>query len=293
MPTLHIGSHTVETSNEDKLFFPEAGLTKGDLIDYYRRIAPVMLPHVEGRPLTLHRFPDGIEGDGFYQQTAPDYFPSWIDRATLSKEDGTVAHPVCTTAAALVYLANQAAITLHAWLSRMEAPRQPDQLVVDLDPSGNDFDAVRTTAQHVRTALEAHDLVAFVMTTGSSGVHVRAPLQRGPDFDTVRRVARRLAEQIAEAHPEQCTTEQRIAKRNGRVYLDTARNAYGQTAVAPYSVRARPGAPIATPIDWEELDRPELTLQRYTLRTIFRRLGQKDDPWAAMHQQARALPDGL
>lgn len=291
MTTLKVNAHVIETSNEDKLFFPRAELTKGDLIDYYRRIAPVMLPHVQERPLTLHRFPDGVESDGFYQQDAPDYFPSWIDRAALPKAEGSVAHPVCNTAAALVYLANQAVITFHSWLSRMDAPREPDQVVVDLDPSGNDFGAVRTTAKHVRAALEARGLVAFVMTTGSSGVHIRAPLRRGPDFDTVRAVARRLADEMAEAHPTLCTTEQRIADRNGRVYLDTGRNAYGQTAVAPYSVRARSGAPIATPIEWSELDRPDLTPQRYTIRSIFRRLGQKDDPWAAMHEHARTLPD--
>lgn len=291
MSTLHIGPHTVETSNEDKLFFPESGLTKGDLIDYYRRIAPVMLPHMQERPLTLHRFPDGIDGDSFYQQHVPDYFPVWIDRATLPKEEGTVTHPECNTAAALVYLANQAAITLHAWLSRTDALRQPDQLVFDLDPSGSDFDRVRTMAHHVRAALEDGGLVAFVMTTGSSGVHVRAPLQRGPDFNAVRAVARHFADRLAEAHPKRCTTEQRIAKRADRVYLDTARNAYGQTAVAPYSVRARPNAPIATPLDWDELDRPDCSPQRYTIRNIFRRLGQKDDPWSAMHRHARALPD--
>jgi len=239
MSTVSLGQHTVETSNEDKLFFPEAGLTKGDLIDYYRRIAPVMLPHVRERPLTLHRYPDGISGKDFYQQQAPDYFPSWIDRVTVAKAEGTVSHPVCNTAAALVYLANQATITLHAWLSRANAPREPDQIVFDLDPSGGDFSAVRATA-----------------------------------------------------HPDLCTVEQRIAKRNGRVYLDTACNAYGQTAVAPYSVRARPGASVATPIDWAELDRPDLTPRRYTIRTLFRRLGQKDDPWAAMSEHARPLPEG-
>jgi bifunctional non-homologous end joining protein LigD len=286
----HIGRHTVETSSEEKLMFPDAGLTKGDLIEYYRRIAPVMLPHVQGRPLTLHRFPEGINGDGFFQQHAPDYFPAWIDRATRSKEGGAVTHLVCNTAAALVYLANQSVIALHAWLSRTNAPRQPDQLVIDLDPAGSDFGRVCTVAQHVRAALEENGFVAFAMTTGSSGMHVRAPLQRAADFDTVRAATRRLADQLVEAHPQLCTTEQRIAKRGDRVFLDTARNAYGQTVVAPYSVRARPGAPIATPLSWDELGRPDLTPQRYTMRNLFRRLGQKDDPWDAMGDHARPLP---
>lgn len=289
MPKLRFGPYTVETSNEDKLFFPESGVTKGDLIDYYRRIADVMLRYLKERPLTLHRFPDGLGGDDFYQQNASEYFPEWIDRVTVDKEGGTVTHAVCNKAATLVYLANQAAITLHAWMSRTDALRQPDQLVVDLDPSGSDFERVCAAALHVREALEDEGLAAFVMTTGSSGLHVRAPLRRGPDFDAVRAFARQIADRLADRHSEHLTTEPRKAKRRGRVFLDTGRNAYGQTAVVPYSVRAREGAPIAAPLTWDELDDPDLTPWRYTVQNVFRRLGQKDDPWADMYRHARVL----
>ena len=289
MSVLQVGNHTIETSSEDKCYFPESGITKGDLIDYYRRIADVVLRYLQGRPLTLHRFPNGLPGDGFFQQNASAYFPDWIDRAPVAKEDGQVTHVVCNEAAALVYLANQATITLHAWLSRTDALQQPDQLVFDLDPSGSDFGQVRTAAQIVREALEDEGLMAFVMTTGSSGLHVRAPLRRGPDFDRVRAFARKMADQLADRHPKLLTTEQRKAKRRGRIFLDTGRNAYAQTAVVPYSVRAREGAPIAAPLTWNELDNPDLSPRRYTVRNIFRRLGQKKDPWADMHDHARML----
>jgi len=289
MSKLQFGAYTVETSNEDKVFFPDSGITKGDLIDYYHRIADVMVRYLKERPLTLHRFPDGIDSDGFYQQNASKYFPEWIDRITVDKEGGTVTHAVCNQAATLVYLANQAAITLHAWMSRTDALRQPDQLVFDLDPSGSDFERVCIAAQLVREALEDEGLAAFVMTTGSSGLHVRTPLRRGPDFDAVRAFARTIADRLAEQHPNLLTTEQRKAKRQGRVFLDTVRNAYGQTAVVPYSVRARAGAPVAAPLTWDEVDDPDLTPRRYTLRNMFRRLGQKEDPWANMYRHARTI----
>lgn len=289
MGTLHVGSYTIETSSEDKVLFPESGITKGDLIAYYRRIGDVLLVHLRRRPLTLHRFPDGLGGDGFFQQRAPAYFPDWIDRVTVETAAGSIPHAAANKIATLVYLANQAAITLHAWLSRADALRQPDQLVFDLDPSGSDFARVREAAQVVRTALDDAGLVPFVMTTGSSGLHVRAPLRRGLDFDAVRAVARQWADRLADRHPTLLTTEQRKAKRRGRVFLDTLRNAYGQTAVAPYSVRAREGAPVATPLTWNELDAAVLTPQRYTIKNIFRRLGRKGDPWADMHRHARSL----
>ncbi len=289
MATLRVGSHKIETSSEDKVLFPESGITKGDLLAYYRRIGPVLLPHVRQRPLTLHRFPDGLGGKSFFQQRVPAYFPDWIDRVVVEKADGTLAHPVANNTATLVYLANQSTITLHAWLSRADAPRQPDQLVFDLDPSGSDFARVCEAARLVRAALDDAGHVPFVMTTGSTGLHVRAPLRRGPDFDAVRAFVRGMADRLARRHPALLTTEQRKAKRRGRVFLDTLRNAYGQTAVAPYSVRAREGAPVAAPLSWDELDAPDLTPHRYTIRNVFRRLGQKDDPWAEMHRHARPL----
>lgn len=289
MGTIQLGPHTVETSSEDKVLFPDAGLTKGDLIDYYRRVADRMLPYLEGRPATMKRYPDGIDADGFYQQKASDYFPDFVERVEVPKEDGgTVTHAVIGNAAALVYLANQNTITPHVWLSRVDALRQPDRVLFDLDPpEGDDFGPVRDAARHLRARLEDVGLTAFVMTTGSKGVHVVAPIRRGPDFDDTRAFARELADALARDVPDAFTTEQRKDKRRGRVFLDTLRNAYGQTAVPPYAVRARPGAPVATPVDWDELS--DVTPRRYTIENLFRRLGQKDDPWQGFARHAASL----
>ena len=280
MASIVVDSRTIELSNLDKVLFPDAGLTKGDLVHYYRRISNTMLPYLRNRPLNMHRFPDGIQGEGFFQQHASDYFPPWIERVRVSrKEDGTVEHVVCQDAATLVYLANQACITPHVWLSRIDALDRPDRLVFDLDPPTSDFEPVRAAARHLRSFLEELELPAFVMTTGSRGLHVLIPLDRSEGFDAVRSFARDLATALARRHPQQLTVEQRKAQRNDRVFLDYLRNSYGQTAVAPYSVRARPGAPVATPLEWHELAHRSLGPQSYTLRNIFRRLGQKADPW--------------
>lgn len=287
MGTIEMDRQTVETSSLDKVLFPKEDITKGELVDYYRRIAETMVPYLKGRPLTMRRFPNGIGEDGFYQQQMPDYFPEWIDRVEVDKKDGKIVHVLCNDGATLVYLANQNTITPHVWLSRVDRLREPDQIVVDLDPPGRDFAMVRTAARYVREMLEERGLTAFVMTTGSSGVHVRAPIQRGHSFDEVRRYARAIASELADRYPEELTIEQRKNKRNGRIYLDVMRVAYGQTAVPPYAVRAREGAPIATPLHWSELG--SVDPDTYHLRNIFRRMGQKADPWRGMFDQAAPI----
>lgn len=287
MAKLQLGGHTVETSSLDKVLFPKDGITKGELVDYYRRIADVMVPHMEERPISMRRFPNGIGESGFFQQEAPEYFPEWIDRVTVEKQGGEIVHAICNDAATLVYLANQNTITPHVWLSRIDKLRRPDQIVFDLDPPGGDFAKVRRAARHVKAIMEEEGLTAFLMTTGSKGVHVRAPIRRDHDFDDVRAYARRLADALAERHPKELTTEQRKEKRQGRIYLDIMRIAYAQTAVTPYAVRAREGAPIATPLEWDELG--SATPQKYTVRNIFRRMGQKDDPWGGMSRYAKRI----
>ncbi len=286
---LAIGHHTIELSNTDKLFYPESGLTKGDLIDYYRRIARVMLPYVKDRPLTLHRFPDGINGNGFYQQEAPEYFPDWIERITVKKEGGSTSHVACQNAATLVYLANQACITPHAWLSRKGHLDQPDLAVFDLDPPDDDFEPVRWAVLSLRKLLEGLGLAPRVKTTGSRGLHVVVPLNGSAGFDEVHGFAQEVARTLAEQEPEALTSEQRKDKRRGRVFLDYLRNSYGQTAVLPYAVRARPGAPVAAPVDWEGVTAPNFNSRSYNIKNIFRRLSQKKDPWQGMWRGATSL----
>jgi bifunctional non-homologous end joining protein LigD len=279
----------VKLSNPEKVLFPAAGLTKADLVAYYERVAPAMLPHLAGRPLSLQRYPDGIDAEGFMQKNASRYFPKWIRRARLAKQDGAVAHVVAEDAATLVYLANQACVTVHVGLSRIDRIDHPDRMVLDLDPSDDDFEKVRRAARDARALLEEVGLVPFLQTTGSRGLHLWVPLDRAADFDQVREFAAKIAEVLAARRPEELTTEQRKAKRGDRVLLDVARNAYAQTAVAPYSVRARPAAPVATPLEWRELDDARLEPQRYTIKNLFRRLAQKGDPWAEIERHARGL----
>jgi bifunctional non-homologous end joining protein LigD len=277
---IEAGGRTIELGNPDKVLFPDTGITKRDLAGYYRRVAEVMLPHMRDRPLSMHRFPDGIDGSGFYQKDVPDSFPDWIRTVTVPKEDGEMTQVVCDDPATLVYLADQACITPHVWLSTVDHLENPDRLVFDLDPpeDGGGAEPVRAAARAIRDLLDELGLTTRIMTTGSKGFHVVVPLDRSRSFDEVRDAAHRCSGLLAERQPERLTVEQRKSKRSGRVFLDYLRNAYGQTTVAPYAVRAKPGAPVAVPIDWDELGDTEP--QTYTLGNVFRRLGQKDDPWS-------------
>ena len=290
--TVRVGGRQVRLSNPGKLYFPDDELSKGDLLDYYLRIGEVMVPYLEDRPLTMHRFPDGIQDDGFYQQERPDHFPDWVGAASLPRrEGGELTHVVVGSTAELLVVANHGCVTPHVWLSRRDRPERPDTMVFDLDPSGDDFDPVRDAARLLRDLLEEVGLHPLVKTTGSSGLHVTVPLRPEEDFDVVREVAARIAELAVRRDPDHLTTEQRKDRRDGKVFVDVLRNAYGQHAVAPYAVRARPGAPVATPVDWDELGRSGFGPRRWTISNLFRRLGQRSDPWREAWQHARSLDE--
>lgn len=280
----------VEVTHPDRIMFPADGITKRDLVAYYGQVADAMLPHVRGRALNVQRFPRGIGENGFIQQDFADSMPGWMGRVEVTKEGGTVVHPVAERREALPWLANQNAITLHAWQSRRGRLHNPDRLVFDLDPSDGDFGAVRAAAHAVAGVLHDLGLARYVQTTGSRGLHVVVPVRADTDFDTARQFARDVAEVVVADDPTHRTVEVRKEKRSGRVYLDIMRNAYAQTAVAPYSVRARNGAPVATPLEWDELDTRGLRADRFTLRDVPKRLAGQADPWTNMSRHARSLP---
>ncbi len=286
--TLDIEHHEIELTHLDKMYFPESGIAKRDVLDYYQRIAVYMLPHIRDRALTMHRYPNGIEGEDFYQQEIPDHFPDWITRVTLEKQGGTVTHAVCNNAATLVYLANHGFVVPHIWLSRIDRLEYPDRMVIDLDPpdGSENTAALRATALLLRDVLQDLGLRTWVATTGSSGYHIDVPIRRELKFDDVRDFARILVTRVAEEHPNDLTTEQRKNKRGQRIFLDTLRNSYAHTVIAPYSIRAKPGAPVATPLSWDELESEAVKPQRYTIKNMFRRLGQTGDPWADMDRHA-------
>jgi bifunctional non-homologous end joining protein LigD len=291
MSERHFGPHSFETSNEDKVLFPDAGLTKGDLIDYYEEIAETMLPYVRNRPVSMKRYPDGLDGESFYQKEKPDHFPDWIESVTVEKEGGTVEHVVANNGATLAYLAQQACITPHVWLGTIEELDHPDRMIFDLDPPGDEgelFADLVEAARSLREGFEAMELPSFVMTSGSRGLHLWVPLDRSADFDTVRTFAEKVAEAWAGAEPERFTVAKRKEQRGDRIFLDYLRNSYGQTTAPPYAARARSYAPVATPLEWEELG-PDLSPRDYTIRSIARRLAQKPDPWKGMARYAVSL----
>jgi bifunctional non-homologous end joining protein LigD len=252
-----------------------------------------MLPYLRDRPLSMERYPDGITGERIVQKNVPRYFPDWISRTRVKKQGGTLVQVICDKPATLVYLANQACIEMHAFLSRTSALDRADQLIFDLDPPDDHrFDLVKHLALRLRELLEDElGLTAFVKTTGGKGLHVHVPLNATDDFDTVRQFARQASDVLAAREPDSLTTEQRKDSRGDRIYSDVMRNAYAQTAVAPYSVRARPGAPVATPLDWAELEDSGLTPHQFTLRTIGDRLDRLggSDPWAGLARRRYGL----
>ncbi|MDX1633714.1 MAG: non-homologous end-joining DNA ligase [Marinobacter sp.] len=290
------GPYTVELSKQDKTLFPDAGITKGQLVDYYEAVADTMLAYLEDRPLALRRYPDGLDGDSFVQQRASDHFPDWLETVTVARaesdnddKDEEVEHPVCGNLASLVYLADQAAIEFHRWLARRDRLDHPDLMVFDLDPSTDAFGPVVDAARKVVELIRELDATPYVMTTGSRGLHVVLPLRRGAGFDDVREVAETMADTLADRYPDSLTTEHRKRDRGKRIYLDVMRNAYGQTSITPYSVRARAGAPVAMPLTLDELDDSGLRPDGYNLEGARKRLEQAGDAWQGMHRHGVSL----
>lgn len=287
-----VGRHTVRLGNPGKLLFTDPDISKGELADYFRAVAPAMLPHLRDRPLALQRFPDGVAAGGFFQKRRAATAPEWVNSVELPRVErgDTIEMVCCPDEATLVYLADQAVVVLHALLSRVARPDHPVRLVFDLDPPGDGTGAdVLFAARAVRGLLDELGLPGYPMTTGSRGLHVTVPLAGRDDFDTVRSFARDVADVLADRHPDRLTTEVRIARRGGRLFVDTLRNAYAQHAVAPYSPRPLPGAPVATPLDWAEVDDDTLTARRYRIGDVPDRLDTVGDPWRGMDRHARRI----
>jgi len=271
----------VRIPNPGKVLFPGDGITKEDLARYYADVAGRMLPWLRDRPITMMRYPDGIEAQRIVQKNVPDYFPDWIRRVEVPKEGGVVHQAVCARPADLVYLAGQACVEVHAFTSLADKLDAPDQVVFDWDPpDAGHFGQVRRVALWARELLDGElGLTSYVRTTGGRGLHVHVALDRQAGFDPVREFAHRVAAVLASRHPDVVTTEQRVAKRGERIYADVMRNAYAQMVVAPYAVRARPGAKVATPLSWSEVEDSGLDPGQFTISTVRTRPEGADDPW--------------
>jgi bifunctional non-homologous end joining protein LigD len=269
MEVIKANGQTITITHGSKLLFPEAGITKHELVDYYRKISNYMLPFLKDRPITIQCFPQGIDKAGYFRQHTIIGSPEWFKTAKLKKKDGSsMDHNLCQDRASLVYLANQNTITIHRWLSKVDSPYHPDILVIDLDPPEGRFDLARKGAKLLREEITKLKHQAFVMTTGSKGLHVLIPRASKLNFEEAIEFLSKLIKPIIDNHLDEFCTEIQKVKRKNRVYLDILRNAYGQTAITPYSVRAIEGAPVAAPLSWEELDDPKLFLGKYTIHNI-------------------------
>lgn len=273
------------------MYFPETGVTKGEVLAYYHAVSPYLLPHLRDRPLTLERYPEGIEGESFYQKDTPSFYPDWLRRFSKKyhHSDRVVHHPLVDDVADLLYLANLGVLTFHTFLSRTHDPEHPDLLVIDIDPPelpgprsvAAAFARAREAAHLLRDELREAALDPLVKTSGKRGLHLGLPLDGTLDFPQVRDILADLFEKAIAARPDLLTREARKEKRGDLVYLDALRMALGANVVAPYVVRATPVASVSMPLTWEELDALEDPLT-FTVRTAGERLAQVGDLWASL-----------
>jgi bifunctional non-homologous end joining protein LigD len=273
-------------THPEKVLFPDDGITKGELASYYEAIAPIMLPHIRARPVTMERYPAGIGEQGFTQKNVSKGFPEWLERAEVPKKGGTVHHPLVCDTRSLLWLANQNSITPHVWTSRVPNLRQPDICVFDLDPSEDEPDVLRATALRLRVLLNELALTSWVKTSGSKGFHIVVPLEGKAGFGEVSRFANAVGTMLVKRDPHHLTQEFSKADRGGRILVDTGRNGYSATFAAPYAVRAKPGAPVSAPCTWEELERGEVAPRTFTLRTMAARIAAVGDLWSDMRGQS-------
>jgi bifunctional non-homologous end joining protein LigD len=281
----------LQISNPDKVFWPEEGYTKLDLMRFYMEVFEKLEPYVTDRLLSLERCPDGMAGDCFYQKEKPGSMPPDTPTQRIRHEKGTTNYVVGGKLATQLALVNLGCIAIHVWNSRKASPRKPDWVCFDLDPDSGQFsDAVRAGLK-IKDALDALKLVSFPKTSGKKGLHVFVPIRPGPDCDQVREFADRLGHRLAQAFPKELTMETRIAARKGRVYLDPFRNGFAQTVVAPYSVRRASRAPVSTPLSWSEV-KPTLEPSDFHIGNFARRLAKKD-PWADFFGNRQPLEGAL
>lgn len=277
---LDIAGRAVRITHPERVLFPDAGVTKGDVVGYYVRIADLLLPHVAGRPLVVQRFPDGIAKAGFYQKNTPKHAPAWLDTVELATaEGGSTRYPVVHDAAGLAFLANYGSVVLHTLLNTAHEPERPIEVIWDLDPSSDDLGVVRDAARHLRDVLGALGLRPRVKSSGSRGLHVLVDVTGPADYDLSRAFALAIAERVVEREPDRFTVAFHKKERAGRLFIDVLRNGRAAHAVAPYSLRARPEAPVAVPLSWDEALSSDFHPRRITIANVFRRLGQRDDPW--------------
>jgi len=293
------GERIVRLSNLDKPFWPDEGITKGDLLRYYRDMTPTLVPHLRDRPFTMKRYPDGWQGKPFFRKNAANYAPAWIKRVPVRvtsrgtpQQSRTIEVPAVNDELALLWMVNTGCIECHTWYSRIDKLERPDWVVFDLDPSADvGFAETVEVALLVKQALDALGLASFPKTSGALGLHVLVPIERRHTYDDTRRFATEVARQIAGTHPDLATTEWSKARRRG-VLIDASQNAKGKTIASVYSVRPMPGAPVSTPLRWDELNE-ELDPSTYTMDTVGGRLHRHGDLYQGVLTTKQRLSPAL
>jgi bifunctional non-homologous end joining protein LigD len=273
-------------THPEKVLFPDDGITKGELAAYYEAIAPIMLPHIQGRPVTMERFHRGIGEKGFFQKDVSKGFPAWLQRVEVPKKGGSSHHPLVYDARALLWLANQNSITPHVWTSRVPNLYQPDLCVFDLDPMEDEPDVLRAATLAVRDLLHELGLQSWVKTSGSKGFHIVVPLDGKLGFDEVWSFGNQVGALLVRRDPEHLTQEFSKVDRKGRIYVDTGRNGYGATFAAAYAVRPKPGAPVSAPCTWDEVASGQAAPRTFTLRGMASRVAAVGDLWAELPAQS-------
>ena len=281
----------MKITHPEKVLFPDDGITKGEMCAYYEMIAPYMLPHLVGRPVTMERFHKGIGEKGFFQKNVVKGFPAWLERVEVGKKDGSVHHPVIRDAEGLAWLANQNCITPHVWTSRAPDVEKPDICIIDLDPGDEDVARLRRATLLLRDALAERGLRSWVKTSGSKGYHIAVPLDAKASYGAVARFAHRFGTEMCQRDPENLTQEFYKVDRGGRILVDTGRNEYSATFAAAYAVRPKPGAPISAPCTWAELESGFAAPRSFTLRTMADRLRDVGDVWQDLLACRQRLPD--
>ena len=277
-------------THPEKVLFPDDGITKGELAAYYESVAPIMLPHIRGRPVTMERYPAGIGQKGFFHKDVSKGFPEWLKRVEVPKKDGTVHHPIVSDMRSLLWIVNQNCITPHVWTSRAPNLDRPDICVFDLDPSKEDEpDVLRAAALGLRDLLSELGLTSWVKTSGSKGFHIVVPLDGKARMGEVAAFAHGVGRLAVERDREHLTQEFSKVDRGGRILVDTGRNGYSATFAAAYAVRAKRGAPVSAPCTWDELERGDVGPRTFTLRTMEGRIAEAGDVWADMRRRGRSL----
>ncbi len=279
-----IGNTTIHLTNQNKVYFPNDGITKGDIIAYYDEVADFILPYLNDRPQSMHRFPNGIESPSFYQKDIDvSKIPSWLHTESIFSESrrANIDYLICNDKATLLFMANLGCIEINPWHSTVKKMDKPDWMVIDIDPEQDEFAEVVRTALTIKEVLDRLETACYCKTSGASGLHVYIPLHAKYDYNVVKILAERIAQKVHNLLPGTTTLERRIKKRDRKIYIDFLQNSQGQTLVAPYAVRPKSGATVSTPLEWSEVN-ANLSPTQFTIKTMMARIAQKGDLWKPM-----------